>query len=71
MTERKDDGHLTDGSIRFHEKMNYRTVGTHHLCGTKFGKWYSVIWMEKDIAEREDFPDPFIPFPEIRQKPGR
>lgn len=63
-TERRDDEHLTDASIRFHKKMGYTTVGKHTLCGYKFDQWYSVIWMEKQIANRVDKPDAFLPFSE-------
>lgn len=66
-TERKDDAHLTDASIRFHHKKGYVLVGKHELCGYKFGKWYSVVWMEKLIALREASPEPFIPFSKISE----
>jgi len=45
--------------------MGYRPVGRHHLCGYKFEKWYSVVWMEKAIASKSGKPGPFIPFTEI------
>ena len=64
-TERNDDENLTDASIYFHKRMGYTTVGKHNLCGYKFNKWYSVIWMEKLIANRTDKPDAFIPFSEL------
>ncbi len=64
-TDRGDDPFLTDGSIRFHKKMGYRTIGEHHLCGYKFDRWYSVFWMEKVIADRPEKPEPFIPYPEL------
>lgn len=68
MSERQTDENLTDSSIRFHEKMGYTHVGTHNLCGYKFNKWYSVIWMEKLIAARPDIPDDFIPFSELNPR---
>lgn len=64
-TERKDDENLTDASVCFHEKMGYTIVGKHNLCGYKFNKWYSVIWMEKIIGERAERPDEFVPFSEL------
>ena len=64
-TERDDDEHLTDASVRFHQKMGYTLIGKHNLCGYKFQKWYSVIWMEKLIADRADRPNDFIPFSEL------
>lgn len=45
------DEYLNYNSAQFHEHMGYRTVGTFHQCGYKFGRWYSMIWMEKMIGE--------------------
>ena len=67
-TDRQDDPFLTDVSIRFHRKMGYRKIGEHSLCGYKFDRWYSVIWMEKTIADRPVHPDPFIPFPKLGKR---
>ena len=64
-TEREGDENLTDASICFHKKMGYTIVGKHNLCGYKFNKWYSVIWMEKLIADRTDRPDTFVPFSKL------
>jgi len=66
--EREDDENLTDASICFHKKMGYKIVGKHNLCGYKFNKWYSVIWMEKQIADRAERPDAFIPFSELNRQ---
>ncbi|MBQ4051345.1 MAG: N-acetyltransferase [Oscillospiraceae bacterium] len=62
VTERENDAHLTDASVRFHRKNGYALVGKHELCGYKFDKWYSIVWMEKLIAERVSDPEPFLPF---------
>ena len=64
-TEREDDEYLTDGSILFHSKMGYETVGSYYHCGYKFGRWYSMIWMEKRICDLPQEPDAFIPYPEL------
>lgn len=61
-TDRKDDAHLTDGSIRFHEKMGFSIVGRYRSCGYKFDSWYDMVWMEKQIREPMACPEPFIPF---------
>ena len=37
------------GSLRFHEKLGYRSAGELIGCGYKFGKWLSVFWMEKQL----------------------
>lgn len=46
-----EDKYLTNDSMRFHEKMGYKLVGTFHKCGYKFNNWYNMIWMEKMINE--------------------
>lgn len=45
------DEHLTDASIRFHEKMGFSEIGRFPKCGSKFGKWYGILWMGKTIGE--------------------
>lgn len=59
------DPYLTPASIHFHERMGYRQVGTFTNCGSKFGRWYGVIWMEKSIAPHQPSPTPTIPFPQL------
>jgi len=66
MTERIGDPYLTDGSIRFHEKMGYTLAGTFCHCGYKFGRWYSMIWMQKSLCGRPELPEPFRAFPKLR-----
>ena len=61
-TDRTDDAHLTDASIRFHTHMGYQLAGKHTDCGYKFGKWYSVVMMEKSIRRKDLHPEPFVPF---------
>ena len=43
----EEDEYLSHASPRFHERLGYRIVGTFHNCGYKFGRWYSMVWMEK------------------------
>lgn len=45
------DEYLDYSSAQFHEHMGYTKAGTFHQCGYKFGRWYSMIWMEKMIGE--------------------
>ena len=61
-SESADDPYVTDGSIRFHEKMGYSLVGKYYHCGYKFGKWFSMRIMEKITCQRPDTPHEFIPF---------
>lgn len=62
-----EDEHLTLNSVRFHEHMGYRMVGTFHNCGYKFGTWYHMVWMEKMLGEHEPSPLPVIPFSELNK----
>ena len=46
-----EDEYLTQDSVRFHERLGYQKVAHFHQCGTKFNRWYDMIWMEKMIGE--------------------
>lgn len=59
------DEYVTNDSKYFHTKMGYTPEGKHDRCAFKFGRWYSVIWMEKVIAERPEMPEAFIPLSEL------
>jgi L-amino acid N-acyltransferase YncA len=62
VTGRKGVPYLTDASPRFHAKMGYRENARFTACGYKFGRWYDMIWMEKQLGEHGDKPEPFLPF---------
>lgn len=47
----KEDEYLNHDSERFHAHLGFERCGEFHLCGLKFGRWYSMIWMEKLIGE--------------------
>ena len=64
----KEDPTLTHASIRFHEREGYHIVGDFPLCGFKFGRWYSMVWMEKRLREPIVPPPPLIPFAEIAHR---
>lgn len=53
------DEHISLDSVRFHEHMGYKIVGSFHRCGYKFGRWYSMVWMEKIIGEYAEEQLPF------------
>ncbi|MDO4292235.1 MAG: GNAT family N-acetyltransferase [Eubacteriales bacterium] len=61
----KEDEYLTRDSVRFHDRLGYRTVGEFHQCGYKFGRWYNMVWMEKHIGEHTAAPLPVVPFAAI------
>ena len=54
----KDDEYLTTNSADYHAHLGFRTVGIFRQCAYKFGRWYNMIWMEKNIGEHVEHPDP-------------
>lgn len=60
-----EDARLSDASPLFHEKRDYRTCGRFENCGRKFGRWYTMVWMEKVIGEYTSDPAPLIPYPDL------
>jgi phosphinothricin acetyltransferase len=58
----EEDEYLTNASPRFHERMGYKTIGMFRNCGFKFGRWYSMIWMEKIIGDYPPDPPAVEPF---------
>ncbi len=58
----EDDPHLTNGSVLFHQRMGFKTIGTFESCGYKFNRWYNMVWMEKRIREIIPIPEHFLPF---------
>lgn len=52
--EGEEDEYLTNNSAEFHEHLGFREVGRFRNCGSKFGRWYTMIWMEKVIGEHTE-----------------
>ncbi len=63
---REDDEYLTKNSAEFHSRMGYSEAAHFHDCANKFGRWYDMIWMEKQIAVHPARPEPVRPFPAVR-----
>ncbi len=63
-----EDEYLTRNSERFHSATGYKTVARFSSCGYKFGRWYSLIYMEKIISEHKTKMANFIPFSKINTK---
>lgn len=64
----EEDEYLTRNSEHFHAAMGYQTVARFQGCGSKFGRWYNLIEMEKIIGERTSPPKAFIPFGDLQTK---
>ncbi len=60
-----EDAYLTKNSVQFHAHMGYSMVGEFHKCGYKFGNWYNMVWMEKEIGAHDSHPAPVIAFPDL------
>ena len=37
------------GSIRLHEKLGFRTVGTYEAVGFKFDRWLDIVHMQRTL----------------------
>lgn len=58
-------------SVRFHRKLGYTVCVEFPNCGFKFGRWLSLIWMEKrlkSIESPKDFPTPWPLFRQDAQR---
>lgn len=48
-------------SIKFHEAVGYKLIGTFKKAGYKSNAWQDVVWMDKAIAAFENAPVPPLP----------
>ena len=53
---KREDKYLTFDSVNFHKRLGFRLVGKFKSCGSKFGVWYDMVWMEKFIAKHNANP---------------
>jgi L-amino acid N-acyltransferase YncA len=54
-----------DASVGLHRAVGFDRVGVYHAIGSKFGRWYDVLWMERRIATPAPQPAEPIPLPQI------
>lgn len=54
----KEDEYLTCASLKFHQKLGFKVVGTLTKCGYKFGRFYNLTWAEKLIAPHQNYEAP-------------
>lgn len=59
-----EDEYLTNDSVRFHERLGYKLVGTFEGCAYKFGRCYDMVWLGKQLKEYSGQPPKVINFPE-------
>lgn len=63
-TEQPDE-YLTNNSTEFHAHMGYHLTATFPKCGYKFGRWYDMIWMHKEIGAHTADPLPVLPVTQV------
>lgn len=66
--EEEEDEYLTRSSPEFHRRMGYSPVGRFRRCGFKFGRWYDLLWMEKQIGPHESQPPAPKTFDEVKEE---
>jgi len=59
----KEDEWLTTNSADFHAHLGFVKAGEYHKCAYKFGRWYNMICMEKEIGAHSGKPV-FLPYRE-------
>jgi len=56
-----EDEYLTLDSIRFHAALGFREIARFPNIGSKFGRWYHMVWMDKILGEHRTDPRPVLP----------
>ena len=54
-----------EASVRFHEKIGFRSIGVYRRVGFKLGEWHDVGWWSLDLLPEEDAPREPRSMPEI------
>ena len=65
-----EDEYSDYNSIQFHEKMGYRYAGELKDCGYKFHRWYTLVYMDKQIGVTQENMVPVRDFATVREKFG-
>ena len=56
-----EDEYLTLDSVRFHTSMGFREIARFPNIGSKFGRWYHMVWMDKVLGAHGPEPKPILP----------
>lgn len=54
-------------SEALHRSLGFRLSGTFHRSGYKNGRWWDVLWFEKEIGDYGAEPQPLVPFPQLKE----
>lgn len=50
------------GSLRFHERLGFTSLGIHPKAGYKAGQWLDMHWYQRQLGPQLACPAPFVPF---------
>lgn len=64
----KEDEYLDFGSVNFHKKLGFEFIGKFKNCGSKFGRWYDMVWLGKVIADHVKNPAHPVPYNSVYKK---
>lgn len=53
-----------EASVAFHKALGYKEAATYYDVGFKLGKWYDVVWLEKQLQPLGEPQQPPIPWDE-------
>ena len=67
----KEDEYLTLDSVRFHTSLGFREIARFPDIGNKFGRWYSMVWMDKVLGEHGPEPRLIIPIDALGYSPEK
>lgn len=56
-----EDEYLSLDSVRFHSALGFREIARFPNIGSKFGRWYHMVWMDKQLGEHRPDPAPIRP----------
>jgi phosphinothricin acetyltransferase len=59
-----------DASVRLHERLGFRHLGTFERVGWKFGAWHDVGMWQRELAPRTDAPREPRPWREVASALG-
>ncbi len=60
-----EDEYCTFDSFNFHKHMGYEPICSIPNAINKFGKWYGLAILRKELGPHVENPDPFSPLPEL------
>lgn len=49
----------------FHERRGYVQCAHIPNCGHKFGRWYDILWLQKQLIPLSQEPEGFVPLPQV------